>query len=115
MAFTFKGGVHPNPMKGLSKDASLKEAPQPDVVYIPLSQHIGAPAKAVVKKGDVVKKGQLIGEASAFVSCHIHSSVSGTVTAVKLMVDPMGRYVDTVVIENDKLEETAYLPEHEDV
>ena len=78
---TFKGGVHPYDGKELSKNSPVvKYLPKGDMVY-PLSQHIGAPAKAVVKKGDRVLVGQLIAEAGGFVSANIHSSVSGTVKA----------------------------------
>ncbi|MFP4459280.1 MAG: electron transport complex subunit RsxC [Candidatus Zixiibacteriota bacterium] len=114
MAFSFKGGVHPPDMKELAKDSAITRLPAPDVVYIPLSQHIGAPAKPIVKKGDEVKMGQKIGEAGAFVSCHIHSSVSGKVKAIKDMLDPLGRYVPTVVIENDGKDTPEYLEKHED-
>ena len=74
---TFKGGVHPNDGKSLAKDKAIVELlPQGDLVY-PLSQHIGAPAKPVVAKGDHVLKGQKIAEAGGFVSAPIYASVSG--------------------------------------
>ncbi len=114
MAFTFKGGVHPKEMKELSEGSALRKAPVPEKVFIPLAQHIGAPAKPIVKKGDEVKMGQRIGEAGGFVSCHIHSSVSGKVIDVKPMMDPLGRYVPTVIIENDGKDDKEYMDEHED-
>ena len=74
---TFKGGIHPDDGKRFSKDQPIRPVvPQGELVY-PLSQHIGAPAKPVVKKGDCVLKGQLIAEAGGFVSSPIYSSVSG--------------------------------------
>ena len=107
MAKTFRGGVHPHDFKELSKDKSIKPAPVPEVVVLPMSQHIGAPCKPVVKKRDEVKKGQLIGEAGGFVSAPIHASVSGKVTAVEPRPHPLGRPTLSVVIENDGNEEWA--------
>ena len=75
--------------------------PLPAQVRILMSQHIGAPAKAIVKKGDQVCVGTLIGEASGFVSANIHSSVSGTVTAVESYRLSNGRACDSVVIQTD--------------
>ena len=66
--FTFHGGIHPYEGKELSKDRPIKQyLPKGDLVY-PLSQHIGAPANAIVAKGDTVKVGQKIAEANGFVS-----------------------------------------------
>ena len=80
---TFKGGLHPYDGKELSKDKPITEyLPQGELVY-PLSQHIGAPAVACVKKGDRVLVGQKIAEAGGFVSANIYSSVSGTVKKIE--------------------------------
>ena len=79
MRLTFKGGVHPFEGKEMSKDCPVeKYLPKADLAY-PLSQHIGAPAKPVVAKGDHVLAGQMIAEAGGFVSAPVHASVSGTV------------------------------------
>lgn len=87
---TFKiGGVHPEANK-LSAAKPIEDAQLPKVAIIPLGQHIGAPATAIVQKGDTVKVGQLIGEATGFVSANIHSSVSGTVIKVEDAVDVAG-------------------------
>lgn len=103
MAFpTFRGGVHPNPSKELTKNIAIEQAVQPDVMYVPLSMHIGAPAVCKVKRGDEVKMGQLIGESGGFVSANIHSSVSGKVKEIKKMPVVGGALVNCVVIENDK-------------
>ena len=75
--------------------------PLPAQVRILMSQHIGAPAKATVKKGDEVCVGTLIGEAGGFVSANIHSSVSGKVTAVEPFRLANGRLCDSVVIQTD--------------
>ena len=79
MAKTFRRGTHP-PTHKRYQDFPLNDFKVPDKLYVSLSQHIGAPAKAVVSVGDSVKEGQLIGEAAGFVSANIISSVSGTVT-----------------------------------
>ena len=84
-----KGGVHPSENK-LSCAKPIEVLPLPDVVTIPLSQHIGAPAVAKVAKGDKVLTGQLIAEAGSFMSANIHSPISGTVTAVDMAVNGQG-------------------------
>ncbi len=84
-----KGGVHPSDCK-LSRARAVEPLPLPDTVTIPLAQHIGLPATAKVAKGDKVLAGQLIAEASGFLSANIHSSVSGTVTAVDMVVNGQG-------------------------
>ena len=96
---TFKiGGVHPEANK-LSAAKAIVDAQLPKTAVIPLAQHIGAPANAVVQKGDKVKVGQLIGEANGFVSANIHSSVSGTVSKVDLAVDVAGFKKPAVYID----------------
>ena len=101
---TFKGGVHPPYNKEYTKDKSLQIAEEPSIVYIPLQQHIGAPAKAIVQVGDLVKVGQKIGEQQGYISCNVHSSVSGMVKAIKEHEVPGGRSL-CVIIENDFKEE----------
>ena len=84
--------------------------PHGEMVY-PLSQHIGAPEKPIVKKGDAVLKGQMIAEAGGFVSAPVHASVSGTVKAIEQRFNPTGTKTDCIVIENDgKYTETEYEP-----
>ncbi|MCW0482096.1 electron transport complex subunit RsxC [Gaoshiqia sediminis] len=90
MLKTFKlGGVHPAENK-LSADKAIEKLALPKSVFIPIAQHIGAPAQALVKKGDQVKVGQLIAQAGGFVSANIHSSVSGTVKKVDMAPDASG-------------------------
>jgi len=104
---TFRmGGVHPHDDK-ISKNATIEIFPPLDKAYISMSQHIGAPAKPIVKVGDYVKVGQLIGEKAGFISANIHSSVSGTVTAIKPYADLAGKMVNTIFIdvEGDEWEE----------
>ena len=83
------GGIHPSDSK-ISKDCRIEVIPLPETVTIPLSQHIGAPAQAIVSKGDRVRTGQLIAKSNGFVSSNIHSSVTGVVTAVDTFVDQAG-------------------------
>ncbi len=83
------GGVHP-PENKLSAGKSIEPAPTPETVIIPVAQHIGAPAKVLVKKGDEVKTGQLIAESAGFVSANIHSSVTGKVLKIDNFLDSTG-------------------------
>ncbi|MCR5357985.1 MAG: electron transport complex subunit RsxC [Lachnospiraceae bacterium] len=107
--FTFKGGIHPYEGKELTKDKPIKRfVPDGDMVY-PLSQHIGAPAKPVVKKGDRVLAGQLIAEAGGFVSANIYSSVSGTVKSIAKHRVATGDMVESITIESDGMFEAAPL------
>jgi electron transport complex protein RnfC len=99
---TFKsGGIHPDDMKRLSEEKALERVETPKQVVLPVSQHIGAPAKAVVKKGDKVAKGQLVAEANGFVSSPVHASISGTVTMVEPRRTAQGTLCDHIVIESD--------------
>ena len=105
-ALTFKQGIHPEYNKELTKDKPLKNAKRPEVVIIPLKQHIGAPLKVLIKKGDQVDMGQKIADGDSFVCAPIHASVSGTVKEIRKVTDPGGNIVDAVVIESaeeDKL------------
>lgn len=108
---TFKGGIHPNDGKSLAKDRSIMQIlPKGQLVY-PLSQHIGAPANPVVKKGDHVLKGQMLAEAGGFVSAPIYASVSGTVKGLEQHFNPAGSKVECIVVENDgEYEEIEYEP-----
>ena len=98
---TFRGGVHPEEMKELSCEKPLiPYTPQGDLVFL-TSQHIGKPATPVVAKGDRVLAGQLIAEASGFVSANIVSSVSGTVKAVEMRPNASGGMGQAIVITSD--------------
>lgn len=100
-ANTFKRGIHPPDNKELTNQKAIKILmPKGDLVF-PMVQHIGAPCKPIVKKGDRVLVGQRIGESEAFVSSPIISSVSGTVKAIAEKEHPNGFKVQSVVIEND--------------
>lgn len=107
MLKSFKiGGIHPKENK-LSKGAKIEYFAVPETVTIPLSQHIGAPAEAVVAKGDTVKVGQLIAKMTGFVSSNIHSSVSGTITGVAPTANALGAMTPsiTIKVEGDEWDE----------
>lgn len=99
---TFMGGTHVDSFKELTSTYESKKAVPPDFVYIPLSQHIGAPCEANLCVGDEVLMGQEIGKTLGFVSAPIHSSVSGKVVSIEKKAHPTGRFVNCIVIENDK-------------
>lgn len=105
---TFRiGGIHPEENK-ITAEIATQVAALPKQAVFPLSQHIGAPTKPVVKKGDKVKVGTLIAEAGGFVSAPIYSSVSGTVFKVDTAIDATGYRVPAIIInvEGDEWEET---------
>jgi electron transport complex protein RnfC len=96
---TFKiGGVHPAENK-LSAASPIREAALPKQAVFSMFQHIGAPAKPIVKKGDVVKVGTMIAEASGFVSAPVHSSVSGTVSKVDVVIDASGTRRQAIFVD----------------
>ena len=100
MAFSFFGGVHPKENKFYARDKAIQEFPAPDLLVIPMSQHIGAPCKPLVKKGDLVTVGQKIGDNQGL-CVPVHASVSGKVKAVENRPHTNGGSVMSVVIEND--------------
>ena len=102
MAFSFFGGVHPNENKGYARDKETQVFPEPDILTIPMSQHIGAPCKPLVKKGDLVTVGQKIGDNQGL-CVPVHAPVSGKVKAVEAKPHTSGSTVMSVVIENDHL------------
>ena len=104
---TFIGGIHPFEGKELSEDKPIKylEPLQGEVMVYPLSQHIGAPAKPLVAKGDHVLKGQIIAEAGGFISANVLSSVSGTVKGIESKLVANGAMVQSILVENDGEEE----------
>ena len=108
---TFVGGIHPYDGKELSKDKPIQDILPGDELVYPLSQHIGAPAKEIVAKGDRVLAGQKIAEGSGFVSAPVYASVSGTVKAVEPRRVVTGDMVMSIVVENDGLyEDVGFYP-----
>ena len=96
---TFRiGGIHP-PEQKLSSAVAIQDAPLPDVAVVPLSQHLGAPAKVQVKRGEMVKVGTLLAKGEAFISADIHSPVSGKVLKIEPRVDSSGFRRESVIIE----------------
>jgi electron transport complex protein RnfC len=101
--FDLRGGVHPEGRKDLSADTPVRVLPLPKLLYVPLQQHIGAPATPVVKVGDCVLKGQLIAAAQGTVSSSIHAPTSGVVIALgdHAAPHPSGLPVPTITLESD--------------
>ena len=101
------GGVHPHDSK-ISANAAIESFPIPEVAYISMGQHLGAPAEPIVAPGDKVKVGQLIANANGFISAPVHSSVSGTVKGIETIFDLAGNPCKAVVItvEGDEWVET---------
>ncbi len=100
----FPGGTHPHEGvngKAVNSGNAIQELPAPKKVVIPLSQNIGAPAKAIVAKGDTVLMGQKIAEAGGFVSAPIHASVSGKVLGIENVELASGVMSPAIIIEND--------------
>ncbi len=97
----FKGGVHPPYMK-LTAGKPIQEIGIPEVLYVPLSQHAGAPARPLVKRGDKVLAGQKIGEIAGFISANVHAPTSGKVKNILEHPHPVaGRSLPAVIIEAD--------------
>ena len=108
MVRTFKRGIHPEYKK--APEAGITVIRPPEELILPCSQHIGVAAEPLVKAGDRVCIGTKIADNAAPVSAPVHSPVSGTVTAVEKRPHPLGGEVMSVVIKNDFLDSTAYLP-----
>ena len=104
---TFKiGGVHPAENK-IAAGKPIETLPLPTEVVLPVAQHIGAPAKPIVKKGDHVKRGDLVAEAGGFVSAPIHTPISGTVVKVDVARTPQGMPVEAIFIKSDEADRQA--------
>lgn len=101
----FKGGVHPDDSKALSASKAVQTAPLLEKYTVIVHQNIGAPPEIVVKKGDAVKKGQLLAKASGFVSVPLHSPTSGTVTAIEKCPGPACISVPAIEITADGKDE----------
>lgn len=98
---TFRGGAHPYEGKELTMDYPIVKVEPGDELVFPMSQHIGAPATPVVSVGDTVRMGQIIGEASGYISANVISSVSGEVKAIEPRLMSSGEKVISIVIAND--------------
>ncbi|MEH6826054.1 MAG: electron transport complex subunit RsxC [Motiliproteus sp.] len=104
--FGLRGGVHPEALKHHTEQRAIQRMPMPKHLYIPLQQHIGAPAKAEVEVGDRVDKGQLLARSQGLISAPIHAPSSGTIIAIDdhPAPHPTGLPVRTIVIETDHQE-----------
>jgi len=102
---TFKGGIHTKTYKELTENLPLEVLPIPKQVIIPLSQHAGKPARALVKKGSEVKTGQIIAELNGFISSNLHSSVTGKVIKIGTSVNVNGFLGESIFIESYENEE----------
>lgn len=104
---TFKiGGVHPAENK-IAAGKPIINMPLPTEVVLPVSQHIGAPAKPIVAKGDHVKRGDRVAEAGGFVSAHVHTPISGTVVKIDTARTPQGMPVEAIYIKSDEADREA--------
>ena len=103
MAKSFFGGIHPKENKHYAENYPVQDYREPDVLVIPMAQHIGAPCKPLVKKGDIVTMGQKIGDNEGL-CVPVHASVSGKVKAVEMRPHTSGTMMMSVVIENDHLD-----------
>ena len=99
--YRVRGGVHPVYRKDRTRGNAIVDLPPPALLRVSMTQHLGAPARPVVKKGDTVARGQLIGEAAGFISAAVHAPTSGTVKAVQDERTPAGSTAATVQIEPD--------------
>ncbi len=107
---TFANGIHPKGCKELSGDQAIGRGPDPQFLYVPLTQHIGAPAQPTVGAGERVKRGQLIARAAEGLSANVYSPVSGTVQGVVQHITQSGKKRDHILIENDFSDESVSLP-----
>ena len=103
----FIGGVHPDYSKELARGAAIEEMPLPGRLVVHFTQNLGAPPEPIVKKGDAVKKGQVIAEAKGFVSAPVHAPTSGMVTSIDVYPHPVGTDLPAAVIEPDGADEWA--------
>ena len=108
--FSFLGGVHPQYHKNLSSGSPIRELPLPAKLVVPMSMHLGAPAKPVVKVGDVVKAGQLIAEAGGFISAPVHAPAAGKVTAFTTALTAPGRPCAAIEIETSAEQAWELMP-----
>jgi electron transport complex protein RnfC len=99
--FKLRGSIHPEYFKGLARDKAIETMPLPERLCVSMAQHLGAPAKPIVSKGDTVLKGQRIGEAVGFISAHVHAPTSGTVVDVEEGPTVSGTRALRVVIQPD--------------
>ena len=106
-----RGGVHPDDKKRLSKDKAIEVLPMPSELVVSMSQHLGAPAVPAKKKGDEVRRGEVIGTAASYVSADVHSPVDGTVVDIRRVRVAAGAVADAIVIKPAEVQETSFAEE----
>jgi len=116
---SFKHGVHPPENKDITSGIASKRFPFPKEVILPLSQHIGTPAKALVQPGDRVERGDVIAEAAGFISSAVHATASGTVKSIELWPHPNGNMAPSIRIDVDpnssQMRRSRIVPRWQDV
>ena len=109
-AFKFRGGVHPDYNKELAREKAIERMACPPELVVSMSQHLGAPAKCIVKAGDYVVKGQLLGERNGFISVPVYAPANGLVKAVEPRLGPAGGKAPAVILDT-----TATAPDGMDI
>ena len=109
--FPVRGGIHPEYRKDRTSECAVVAMPMPRILYLPLQQHIGAPAEPVVQEGDLVKKGQLLARGQGVVSAPTHAPTSGRIGAIDRVTapHPSGLPQLTIVLEADGRDEWGEL------
>ena len=108
-----RGGVHPDDRKELSKNSPIEVLPVPHTLVVPMSQHLGAPAQLVKARGDEVRRGELIGQASSFVSANVHSPVRGKIVDVTTVRLANGATCQAAVIQPDEIQGDEFTVRHD--
>ncbi len=103
--------MHPDDKKRLSKDKAIEVLPMPSELVVSMSQHLGAPAVPAKKKGDEVRRGEVIGTAASYVSADVHSPVDGTVVDIRRVRVAAGAVADAIVIKPAEVQETSFAEE----
>ena len=106
-----RGGVHPDDKKRLSKDRKIERLPMPEELVVSMSQHLGAPATPVKKKGDTVSRGEVIATASSYVSSPVHSPADGVVVDIRKVRVPSGAVADAIVIKCNETQSDPFTTE----
>lgn len=107
---SFKGGVHPAEQKTITENLAFEIMPAPKQIIVPISQHLGKPAKPLVKKGSDVKTGEVIAEQDGFISSPIHSPVCGKVLKVSTDSNVSGFPKDAIIIQTSESNESVLMP-----
>ena len=116
---SFKHGVHPPENKDITSGIASRRFPFPREIILPLSQHIGIPAKALVQPGDRVERGDMIAEAAGFISSSVHATAAGNVKSIELWPHPNGDMVPSIRINVDpnssQMQRPRIVPRWQDV